>query len=74
MRRFLITGANGFIGTNLVSALRTYIQEPYEVALVDIASPQIELANNETWYNTSLLDEAAVKEAFTKAQPQIVIN
>ena len=74
MTRFLITGANGFIGTNLVTALRSNIQAPYEVALLDIASPQIELHPNETWYNTSLLDEAAVKEVFTKAQPQIVIN
>ncbi|MDO8997119.1 MAG: NAD(P)-dependent oxidoreductase [Sediminibacterium sp.] len=74
MTRFLITGANGFIGTNLVTALRSNIQAPYEVALLDIAAPQIELQSNETWYNTSLLDEAAVKEVFTKAQPQIVIN
>jgi nucleoside-diphosphate-sugar epimerase len=74
MTRFLITGANGFIGTNLVAALRTYIQEQYEVALIDIVEPKIALLQHESWHKLSLLDEEGIKNLFAKVQPQIVIN
>ena len=49
MTKILITGGNGFIGTNLVLALRerNSIQQQ-ALYLVDFAKPKIELAENES--------------------------
>lgn len=74
MTRFLITGGNGFIGTNLLLSLRQYVKDSYTVAIIDIDTPKIELAANETWYNLSILDAIAVGQVFEKAHPQIVIH
>ncbi len=74
MTRFLVTGANGFIGTNLILSFRANIQSPYSVKLVDTAIPKIPLQNGETWSQIDLLDEKAVHALFKSYQPQIVIH
>lgn len=74
MTRFLITGANGFIGTNFVEALRTYQSTDYSAALVDIDTPKIPLLPNEKWYKIDLLDTAAVNQLFKEVQPHIVVH
>lgn len=74
MTRFLITGANGFIGTNFVKALRNAGAAPYTAALLDIAKPKISLNHGETWYNTNILDEYAVDQVFAAVHPHIVIH
>jgi nucleoside-diphosphate-sugar epimerase len=74
MIRFLITGANGFIGTNLVEALRTGIHEPYTATLLDIDTPKIELLTHETWLPSDILDAAAIDAVFQQTRPDIVIH
>ena len=74
MIHFLITGANGFIGTNLVEALRGNITEPYIATLIDLDSPKIKLAENELWHNMNILDKKAIDNLFEQAKPDIVIH
>jgi len=74
MTQYLITGANGFIGTNLVLSLRKYLSEPYSITLIDIVAPKIPLMENETWFNVSVLDERGIQGVFDKTNPAIVIN
>lgn len=74
MTRFLITGGNGFIGTNLLLFLRQSIKDSYTVAIIDLDAPKIELAANETWFNLSILDAMAVGQVFENEPPQIVIH
>ena len=74
MTRFLITGANGFIGTNLVESLRTGINGPYTVTLLDLDTPKIELYKNEEWHKVDILDNNAINTVFQQAMPNIVIH
>jgi nucleoside-diphosphate-sugar epimerase len=74
MTRFLITGANGFIGTNLVEALRSGIKEPYTAMLLDIDTPKIELLTHETWFPCDILDAAAIDTVFQQTRPDIIIH
>lgn len=74
MIQFLITGANGFIGTNLILSLRENTTSPYRVLLVDIATPKIDLQSHETWYQVDLLDEPAIHTLFETNKPDIVIH
>ena len=74
MTRFLVTGANGFIGTNLILSFRTNIKTPYSVVLVDTADPKISLQENETWSNIDLLDEKAIYALFERYKPEMVIH
>jgi len=74
MIRFLITGANGFIGTNLILSLRSNFSSPYSVLLVDIATPKITLQSHESWHQVDLLDEKAIHTLFETNKPDIVIN
>jgi nucleoside-diphosphate-sugar epimerase len=72
--RILITGANGFIGTNLVMALRSAMPHPYEAVLVDPIPPKIELNTSETWHPLDILDQPAVERLFASTKPEIVIH
>lgn len=74
MIQFLITGANGFIGTNLILSLRSYITSPYRAILVDIAAPKITLLSHEVWEQVDLLDENAIHTLFNNNKPDIVIH
>lgn len=74
MNRFLITGANGFIGTNLVEFFRTGISAPYTLILLDLASPKIELRDNEIWHKVDILNKDAINNIFEQNKPDIVIH
>ena len=74
MTRFLITGGNGFIGTNLVQSLRQYIESPYSLSILDIDIPKIGFESHETWFSVDILDANAVSAVFEKAKPEIVIH
>ena len=74
MTRFLITGGNGFIGTNLVQSLRQYVKEPYSLAVLDLDTPKIELGAHETWFSVDLLDTSSVSAIFEKVKPEIVVH
>ncbi len=71
---FLITGGNGFIGTNLIEELRSGMQEPYTVTILDISAPKIELRANENWTSADILDKQVIDLIFELAKPAIVIH
>jgi len=74
MTRFLITGANGFIGTNLILFLRSNFSSAYTVSLVDTASPKITLQPHEEWQQVDLLNEDDIHTLFRKSNPDIVVH
>ncbi len=74
MTRFLVTGGNGFIGTNLVQSIRQSIEGHYSLSIIDLDSPKIELAAHETWYSVDILDASAVAAVFEKVKPEIVVH
>lgn len=74
MTRFLVTGANGFIGTNLILSFRSNIKTPYHVTLVDTAEPKIPLQSNEAWEKIDLLAEETIHHLFEQYRPEIVIH
>ncbi len=74
MIQFLITGANGFIGTNLILSLRSNITAAYRVLLVDTATPKITLQPHEIWEQVELLDESRIHTLFNSNKPDIVIH
>lgn len=74
MIQFLITGANGFIGTNLILSLRSNISSAYRVLLVDTAAPKITLQPHEIWEPVDLLDETSIHNLFNSNKPDIVIH
>lgn len=70
----LITGANGFIGTNLVNALRSAVPLIDKTILADVNPPKIELTSTETWHHTDIVDADAVNALFATSRPEIVIH
>src|SRR5436190_22817677 len=75
MKNILITGGNGFIGTNLVLAIRERnLSQQQAVYLIDYAKPKIELAENETWLEVNILDKEALLQTFRNIRPNIVIH
>lgn len=73
--KILITGGNGFIGTNLVEAFRqAKASAEYTVIIVDIAAPKIPLLPNEIWSNTDIMDLAALNKVFATYMPDVVIH
>ncbi|MBD1393325.1 NAD-dependent epimerase/dehydratase family protein [Mucilaginibacter glaciei] len=73
MKKILITGSNGFIGTNLVEILRDQNWD-YSACLVDVAEPKIPLQSNEEWANVDIMDQAAVMACFDKFKPTVVVH
>ena len=75
MTKILITGGNGFIGTNLLLAIRERnLQQQQAVYLVDYAKPKVELAENESWLEIDILDKEKLVQAFRRIKPDIVIH
>lgn len=74
MTSILITGANGFIGTHFVAALRTYFSGPYQALLVDKAKPHVPLQENESWHAIDIMDRDSLRELFQEFRPDIVVN
>jgi len=68
--RVLLTGASGFIGTNLVEAIR---QHGHEVCNLDISSP-FRAEHHAYWRKVDILDEAAVDIAMRRFLPTHVVH
>lgn len=60
MKNILILGANGFLGSNMVSYYRK--KEFCNVTLADLAKPKIYLNNKFEFINLNLLDKERLKE------------
>jgi len=70
MKRVLITGGSGFIGTNLVDH---YLARGDEVLNLDIAPPR-QPAHAAVWRKVDLLDAAALSLAVTTFDPQVMLH
>lgn len=68
--RILITGASGFIGTNLLEDL---LKKGYEVCNIDFNSPKIDNRNN-VWKNVDITDNAAFEKAVLEFQPDYLVH
>ncbi len=73
MKKILITGSNGFIGTNFIQTLRD-TQQNYEAILVDIVPPKIALNSNEKWFDASIMDEDKIENIFSEQKPDTVVH
>ncbi|HSB92412.1 MAG TPA: NAD-dependent epimerase/dehydratase family protein, partial [Flavitalea sp.] len=75
MKKILITGGNGFIGTNLLLAIREKnVNNELAVYIVDLAKPKIELEENERWLYMSIMDRDALIKSFLDISPDFVIH
>lgn len=69
MRKILITGGSGFIGTNLVELYK----ETDEVLNIDIAKPRNK-NHYEYWLNIDILQKGEFEKAVFKFQPEVVFH
>lgn len=70
MERILVTGASGFIGTNLIEDL---ISKGYEVCNIDIKYPKIREREN-LWRNVDITDYEAFRAAVIDFNPTYIIH
>ncbi|MBQ8780991.1 MAG: NAD(P)-dependent oxidoreductase [Oscillospiraceae bacterium] len=68
--KILITGASGFIGTNLLEYL---CGKGYEVLNIDICSPKIKERNN-VWQNTDITDYSSFEKAVIAFDPEYIVH
>lgn len=68
--RILLTGASGFIGTNLLEDLAS---KGYEVCNVDCATPKIK-GRNSVWKNVDITDFESFEKAVLDFQPDYLIH
>ena len=68
--KILITGASGFIGTNLISFL---IKENIEVVNLDVNKPNV-ASHNRYWKQCDILNSTLLKEEFINFAPTHVIH
>lgn len=71
MKRILITGGSGFIGTNLVNTLRG--NKDIELLNIDIAKSKI-VEHAGIWRQTDLRDKASLTEVVKNFSPDYVIH
>lgn len=74
MKKFVLTGGNGFIGTNLLLAIREQFNEEVRVYIIDLQPPLIDLAEGESWLNLDILNKDELEKAFLELSPDIVIH
>ncbi|MEP6757313.1 MAG: NAD(P)-dependent oxidoreductase [Chthonomonadales bacterium] len=70
MSKVLITGASGFIGTNLT---QSYLDRGFEVLNIDIAEPRIQ-AHNSFWRKVDVRDEASFTAAAREFKPDFLFH
>ena len=68
--KILITGASGFIGTNLMEDL---ISKGYDVCNIDFKKPKISARSN-LWKNIDITDFAAFEQAVLDFQPDYLVH
>ena len=69
-RSAFLTGASGFIGTNLVEAL---LKSGWRVTNFDTAEP-LNRAHMQIYWRGDILDSTALSKAMTESQPDVVIH
>ena len=69
--KILITGASGFIGTNLVEALSR--AKDYSILNYSL-HPPLDSAQTQFWHAGDILDPAALNKAFNQFQPESVLH
>ena len=82
MKTILITGAAGFIGSNLAKALVSdnkiigfdNVNDYYDVKLKEYRLSQLDSSPNFTFIKGDLADKQAVHSIFEQHQPDIVVN
>lgn len=70
MSKILITGGSGFIGTNLIEALR---KTNFEVLSIDLAEPKLE-AHRSLWKKLDIRAKDALIRVVSDFQPDFVIH
>jgi nucleoside-diphosphate-sugar epimerase len=70
VRRVLITGGSGFIGTNLV---QHFSEQGCELLNIDIREPR-NGSHSRYWENVDLLDEAALIDRVVRFNPNIIFH
>ena len=70
MKRVIVTGGSGFLGTNLIASLQG---RGIEVFNVDIAPPPIPNAKS-PWKAIDILDIAALRGLMVEVKPDAVIH
>ena len=68
--RVLITGASGFIGTNL---LEDMIEKGYEVLNIDFNTPKIK-ERKSVWRNVDIVDKKLFEETVLEYNPEYIIH
>lgn len=71
MKKILITGGSGFIGTNLIETLRK--EADVEMLSVDIKAPKIE-SHKSIWKQVSLCDSDRLKAVVESFNPDYVVH
>jgi len=71
MKRILITGGSGFIGTNLIEHFLS--KEGYDMLNIDIAPPKID-THIPIWRNVDIRNKALLVEVFKDFQPNMIIH
>ncbi len=67
--KILITGASGFIGTNVVLSLK----ERFDILCVDIQRPKISDLN-ECWVNADIIDMRALEKVMMDFSPDYILH
>ena len=85
MKTILVTGAAGFIGSNLVKKIYKELPEArvigidnmndyYDVRLKEERLAQLQQLPGFTFIKSNIADKALIEETFQQCKPQIVVN
>lgn len=72
MKKILVTGGSGFIGTNLHEFISNHFPE-YQLINIDIVEPKINFIQT-VWEECDILNEDRLESIFEKHQPNCVIH
>lgn len=71
MKKILITGGSGFIGTNLINHLLH--ENKYSILSIDIQYPKIN-AHKQIWKKVDICDAPSLKKTILEFQPDFIIH